>query len=560
MSDVNNNDTTDNNDIVDTPKRGRKKTVTTVSEEQKIEQEIPETEIKTAKRPGRKKAESLPQADIVATDIELNPIKTPELNEETKETPENNNTSTKQSEENINNIRHKRNTETMNIQDLDTCSIETLRQMAEKNNIDHIGMERQEIKMAIILKQTKNGSILTDKGVLEIIKDQNGMNAWGFLRHGNFSNSPSDIYISLSQIKRFALKTGDIVTGIIRNPKDNEKFCSLLRVEDVNSRNPEVNKRRKPFEELTPLYPDNKYTLELLNADDSDIEESMSLRVIDIFAPIGRGQRGLIVAPPKAGKTTLLKDIANAFVKNYPETFMIILLVDERPEEVTDIKRSVRNDKYPDRVRVVASTFDEPPETHMHVSDIVLEMSKRLVESGHDVVVLLDSITRMARSSNLTVSPSGRTLSGGLDPAALYRPKRFIGAARNIEDGGSLTVIATALIDTGSKMDDSIFEEFKATGNMELVLDRNLAEKRIFPAIDIKKSGTRHDEKLFNADEFKSVLNLQRALSDAKFIDKTEIILKIMKSTKSNVDFMLSAPAAIPKIKEQMETKSNGKY
>jgi len=449
------------------------------------------------------------------------------------------------------------------LSNFDTNSFEELRELAGSYNIDHTGFDRQQLKMAILENINENSTSFIAKGVLEIVKDTNNgnTNVWGFLRHGNLSHSPSDIYISHSQIRRFNLKTGDIVTGQVRAPRDNEKYYSLLRVEEVNALNPESNKSRKPFEELIPIYPNQKYYLEVGDeyvSGTGTIEEAISLRIIDLFAPIGKGQRGLIVAPPKAGKTTLLKDIANAFVSKYPETFMIILLVDERPEEVTDIKRSVVNKKYPERVKVVASTFDEPPETHMQVSDMVLEMSKRLVESGHDVVVLLDSITRMARSSNLTVNPSGRTLSGGLDPSALYRPKRFIGAARNIENGGSLTVIATALVDTGSKMDDSIFEEFKATGNMELVLDRSLAEKRIYPAIDIRKSGTRHDEKLFSEEEFKHILNLQRALNDTKLPHESEFIIRLMKKTKSNGEFILTAPLALQRLKEQRESR-NGK-
>jgi transcription termination factor Rho len=314
------------------------------------------------------------------------------------------------------------------------------------------------------------------------------------------------------------------VSGQVRPPKDTEKYFSLLRVEAVNGQDPETSRQRKNFDDLTPIYPDEHI---LLETDGNNI----AARFIDLIAPIGKGQRGLIVAPPKAGKTTLLKTIANSVTKNHPEICLIVLLIDERPEEVTDIRRSVDGE-------VVSSTFDELPENHMRVADMVLEKSKRMVESGKDVMVLLDSITRLSRASNLTVNPSGRTLSGGLDPSALYRPKRFLGAARNIEEGGSLTVIATALVETGSRMDDAIFEEFKATGNMELALERNLAERRIFPAVDIKRSGTRHDELLFDRDTLQRIWQLHRLLAALGVVEATELLIDRLAHTKSNKEFL----------------------
>ena len=356
-------------------------------------------------------------------------------------------------------------------------------------------------------------------GVLEITGE-----GFGFLRHNNFSANGEDIYVSQTQIKRFGLKTGDTVSGQIRPPKDAEKYYGLLRVEKVNSVDPDVARNRPQFDELTPIYPNERLILE------TD-PKNLGARFIDLIAPIGKGQRGLIVAPPKAGKTILLKMIANSITVNHPDMALIVLLIDERPEEVTDIRRSVVGE-------VVASTFDEQPENHMRVADMVLEKAKRLVEMGRDVIVLLDSITRLSRASNLTVNPSGRTLQGGLDPAAIYRPKRFFGAARNIENGGSLTIIATALVETGSRMDDIIFEEFKGTGNMELKLDRSLAEQRTYPAIDIKASGTRHDELLYPDEELKKIWQLHRVLAGLGTKESTELLINRLDNTKSNKDFL----------------------
>lgn len=368
-------------------------------------------------------------------------------------------------------------------------------------------------------EKLEEAGLLRMGGVLEILPE--GM---GFLRRDNYSPGPEDIYVSPSQIKRFGLMTGDTVWGIVRPPKDNEKYFGLLRVESVNGVPPEEAKRRRSFEQLTPIFPCERLVLETG-------PDNIAARLIDLIAPIGKGQRGLIVAPAKVGKTTLLKTIANSISTNYPEVEIIVLLIDERPEEVTDIRRSVKG-------RVISSTFDELPENHMRVADMCLEQAKRLVEFGKDVVVLLDSLTRLSRASNLTVPPSGRTLSGGLDPTALYRPRRFFGAGRNFEEGGSLTIIATILVDTGSRMDESIFEEFKGTGNMELVLDRALFERRIFPAIDIKRSGTRHEELLYTEEEYRGVWALRRALAAMDTVEATEQLIERLKRTRSNKEFL----------------------
>ena len=409
--------------------------------------------------------------------------------------------------------------ESLELSELEKKSIEELEGIAKSLGIEDGYNKRQELVVQILTGVAESNGLIFDQGVLEILPD-----GWGFLRHSNFAPAASDVYVSMSQVKRFGLKTGDRVSGQVRPPKDSEKYYSLLRVQAVNDDNPEGARGRKNFDDLTPIYPNEQLILETA-------PENIAARFIDLIAPIGKGQRGLIVSPPKAGKTTLLKTIANSITHNYPEVVMIVLLIDERPEEVTDIRRSVDG-------MVVSSTFDELPENHMRVADMVLEMSKRLVESGKDVVVLLDSITRLSRASNLTVNPSGRTLSGGLDPSALYRPKRFIGAARNIEEGGSLTVIGTALVETGSRMDDAIFEEFKATGNMELVLDRGISERRIFPAIDVRRSGTRHDELLFADDQLKRIWHLRRVLVAPEIADPTELLIERLRTTKSNKEFL----------------------
>jgi len=358
------------------------------------------------------------------------------------------------------------------------------------------------------------------EGLMEILPE-----GFGFLRLEGFLPSQNDVYVSQSQIKRFNLRTGDNIVGIVRPPKDMERYYSLLRLDSINEQDPSLASGRIHFDNLIPVFPNEPLKLET-------VSKNISGRVIDLVSPIGKGQRGLIVAPPKAGKTTLLKSIANSITDNNPEVELIVLLVDERPEEVTDIRRSVKG-------AVAASTFDEMPENHMKVQEMVLKRAKRLVENGKDVVLLLDSLTRLARASNLTVTPSGRTLSGGLDPSALYRPKRFFGAARNIEGGGSLTIIATCLVDTGSRMDDAIFEEFKATGNMELVLDRSLADRRIFPAIDVKHSGTRREDLLYTPEELKIIWQLRKVLNSLDTDKAAELLLTGVHRTQTNTDFLV---------------------
>ena len=428
-----------------------------------------------------------------------------------------------------------------------------IREIAKKNGIKSITKYKKEELINIIIEQgekfkkeklletekkgaqkVKEVKMLPDKlvneikdeetvniaeGVLEILPD-----GYGFLRGSNYLSTNNDVYISPSQIRRFNMKTGDRITGITRPPKSGEKFRALLYVKKVNEENPENAVKRPSFDKLTPIYPQERITLELEST-------QLSTRLIDLIAPLGKGQRGLIVAPPKAGKTSLLKNVANSLSKNFPETELIVLLIDERPEEVTDMQESIRGE-------VIYSTFDELPSHHIKVAEMVLNRAKRLVEHGRDVVILLDSITRLARAYNLTVPPTGRTLSGGLDPGALHGPKRFFGAARNIREGGSLTILATALVETGSRMDDVIFEEFKGTGNMEIHLDRRLAEKRIFPAIDIYKSGTRREELLLSQEELGAVWKIRRAMGNSSPQEVTENIVSLLVKTKSNKEFV----------------------
>ena len=376
------------------------------------------------------------------------------------------------------------------------------------------------------LAESSNGSYkLTNaddqivEGILEVLPD-----GYGFLRGENYLSTPKDVYISPIQIRRFKLDKGDKVKGIARLPKEGEKFPALIYVGEVNGESPEKAYRRQKFDDLTPIYPDERIRLET-------VPNEYAMRIIDLMSPIGKGQRGMIVAPPKVGKTTLLKKIANSITTNNPEIELIVLLIDERPEEVTDMRRSIKGD-------VIYSTFDELPEHHVKVAEMVLERAKRLTEQKKDVVILLDSITRLARAYNLSIPSSGRTLSGGLDPSALHKPKKFFGAARNIENGGSLTILATALIETGSRMDDVIFEEFKGTGNMEVHLDRKLSEKRIFPAIDINKSGTRREELLLDSKELETVFALRKAMSTMSVADVTEELITQMVSTKNNNEFL----------------------
>jgi len=412
----------------------------------------------------------------------------------------------------------------MNIGELQKKTISELRDIAQKLKISGIAdMRKQELIFKILESGAKKNGFILGSGVLEVLSD-----GYGFLRSPDYSYlpGPDDIYVSPSQIKKFALKTGDTVMGQIRPPKENERFFALLKVEAVNFIDPDENKKRILFDELTPFYPTSRIDLERKNSD-------ISMRIVNLFTPIGKGQRGLIVSPPRAGKTILLQKIANAITENHPEVILMILLIDERPEEVTDMKRNVD-------AEVISSTFDEPPERHIQVASMVLEKSKRLVEQKKDIIILLDSITRLARASNAVLPHSGRTLTGGVDATALQKPKRFFGAARNIEEGGSLTIIATALIETGSRMDDVIFEEFKGTGNMELVLDRELSDRGIFPAIHLNKSGTRKAELLMDEKELQRVYIMKKILLEMNQIEALELLLKRMKRTKNNTEFLAS--------------------
>lgn len=415
----------------------------------------------------------------------------------------------------------------MNISELKEQKISKLTQMAKKLNIQGAaGMKKQELIFALLQAQIEQDGLIYGEGTLEILPD-----GFGFLRAPNYNYlpGPDDIYVSPSQIRRFNLRTGDTVSGQIRQPKESERYFALLKVEAINYEDPEVARDKILFDNLTPLYPQKKINLE------TD-PENYSTRIMDLMTPIGFGQRGLIVSPPRSGKTMLLQAIANSIVANHKDVVMFVLLIDERPEEVTDMERSVK-------AEVISSTFDEPAERHVQMAEMVIEKAKRLVEYKKDVVILLDSITRLARAHNSVIPPSGKILSGGVDSNALQRPKRFFGAARNIEEGGSLTIIATALIDTGSRMDEVIFEEFKGTGNMEIQLDRRLADKRMFPAIDINKSGTRKEELLLEADILNRVWILRKLLSSLNPVDSLEFILEKMSGTKSNKKFLESMNA-----------------
>jgi transcription termination factor Rho len=410
----------------------------------------------------------------------------------------------------------------MDIAELKTKKIAELSQMAQEMGIPSCsGLRKQELIFRILEAQTQKDGNIFSEGVLEILPD-----GYGFLRSSDMNYLPGvdDIYISPSQIKRFSLQTGDVISGQIRPPKDNERFFALIKVEAVNFENPDEAKSKILFDNLTPLYPQNKIHLEA-NAKD------FTTRIMDILTPIGKGQRGLIVAQPRTGKTTILQRIANSITTNHPEITLIVLLIDERPEEVTDMQRSVK-------AEVISSTFDEPAERHVQVADMVLEKAKRLVEYGHDVVILLDSITRLARAHNSVVPHSGKILSGGVDSNALHRPKRFFGAARNVEEGGSLTIMATALIDTGSRMDEVIFEEFKGTGNMELQLNREITDRRIFPSIDINKSGTRKEELLLEEWELNRIWILRKLLNELTPVEAMEFLIGKMRGTKNNKEFL----------------------
>ncbi len=419
----------------------------------------------------------------------------------------------------------------MNIAELETKTITELRDIARDLELSgYTPLKKQDLVFRLLQANTEQQGNIFSAGVLEIVED-----GFGFLRQERFLPGNMDVYVSQSQIRRFGLRTGDMVSGQVRPPKDNEKYYGLLRVEAINGVDPEVAKRRPHFDVLTPIFPREMFNLE---TEPSNI----SGRIINLVAPIGRGQRGLIVSPPKAGKTMLLKSIANSITENYTDdAHLMIALIGERPEEVTDMKRSVR-------AEVISSTFDEPTEAHTRVAEMVLERAKRLVEGGRDVVVLLDSITRLSRAYNLAVQPSGRTLSGGLDPSALFPPKRFFGAARKIEEGGSLTIIATALVDTGSRMDDVIYEEFKGTGNMELVLNRKLAERRVFPAIDISLSSTRREELLLDDKTLRAIVVMRRmfsTLADQRGLEAMEALLQHMSKTSNNMEFLATLNKSI---------------
>lgn len=410
--------------------------------------------------------------------------------------------------------------ETVKLQSLQEKTLKEMYGFAKHYKIPYYGqMNKKELALAILRAQEEATGFFQVEGVLDI----NRAEGFGFLRPINYSSSQEDIYISSSQIRRFDLRNGDLVSGTARPPRQGEKFNGLMQVGFVNGKDPEEAKERDHFPGLTPLYPEKQMVLETTRG-------RIASRVLDLICPIGFGQRGLIVAPPKAGKTSLLKEIANGITTNYPEAELIILLIDERPEEVTDIERTVD-------AEVVYSTFDQLPENHIKISELVLERALRLVEDGRDVIILMDSLTRLARAYNLTIPPSGRTLSGGIDPAALYRPKKFFGSARNIEEGGSLTILATALVETGSRMDDVIYEEFKGTGNSEIHLSRELAERRVFPAIDVKRSGTRKEDMLLSQETLEAIWKVRHAIK-GDGLETSEQLVKQLRETKSNADFI----------------------
>ncbi len=414
--------------------------------------------------------------------------------------------------------------ERINVKELKAKTMEELTELAENLNVENAaGMRKQDLIFAILKAQTENDGKIYAEGVLETLPD-----GFGFLRapDQSYLPGPDDIYVSPSQIRRFNLRTGDTISGQIRSPKEGERYFALLKVESVNFEPPEASKHKILFDNLTPLYPEDKFNLE-------SVKGGLTSRIIDLIAPIGKGQRGLIPSPPKAGKTMILKDIANAISESHPEVYLILLLIDERPEEVTDMQRNVN-------AEVVSSTFDEPASRHVQVSDMVIEKAKRLVEHKRDVVILLDSITRLARAHNTVVPHSGKILSGGVDSNALDKPKRFFGAARNVEEGGSLTIIGTALIDTGSRMDEVIFEEFKGTGNSEIVLDRKLADRRTYPAIDINRSSTRREELLLPESTLNRMYILRKVLAPLNPVDSMEFLLEKIKATDTNDEFLAS--------------------
>lgn len=447
--------------------------------------------------------------DLANNQIENAPTETPVNN--------NNNGNGKKSEALVDGV-------TMDLAELKEMSISELTHIAKSLDVEGAsGMRKQELIFKVLAAQTEKSGLIFSEGVLETLPD-----GFGFLRapEYNYLPGPDDIYVSPSQIRKFDLRTGDTVSGQIRPPKEGERYFALIKVEAINFEAPEHSREKVFFDNLTPLYPDEQLRMET-NAD------HISARVIDLVTPIGKGQRALIVAPPRTGKTVLLQTIANSVTENHPEVTLIVLLIDERPEEVTDMQRSVKGE-------VISSTFDEPPTRHVQVADMVIEKAKRLVEHKRDVVILLDSITRLARAHNAVVPPSGKILSGGIDSNALQRPKRFFGAARNIEEGGSLTIIATALIDTGSRMDDVIFEEFKGTGNSEIHLDRRLSDKRLFPSIDLQRSGTRKEELLISKEDLSRIWVMRRVLNPLSPVEQMEVVLERLSKTKTNAEFLAS--------------------
>jgi transcription termination factor Rho len=425
------------------------------------------------------------------------------------------------------NTKEGTNSMTVSLAELKDKNITDLAKIAKELNIPgSSGMRKQELIFQILRAQTEMNGLIFSEGVLECLPD-----GFGFLRapEYNYLPGPDDIYVSPSQIRKFDLRTGDTVSGQVRPPKDGERYFALIKVEAVNFEDPEVTRNKIFFDNLTPLYPQERIRMETS-------KENLTGRVLDMLCPIGKGQRGLIVAPPRTGKTMMLQSVANSVTTNHPEVALIVLLIDERPEEVTDMQRTVKGE-------VISSTFDEPPQRHIQVAEMVLEKAKRLVEHKRDVVILLDSLTRLGRAYNAVTPPSGKVLSGGIDANALQRPRRFFAAARNIEEGGSLTIIATALIDTGSRMDDVIFEEFKGTGNMEINLDRRLVDKRVFPTIDINRSGTRKDELLLPADELNRVWVLRKVLSPLSTVEAMELLLGRLSKSKNNAEFLSSMSA-----------------
>ena len=414
--------------------------------------------------------------------------------------------------------------DTVDIGTLKEMKISELNKKCKELNVNGVsGVKKQELIFKILQAQAEKKGLIFGDGVLEVIPE-----GFGFLRSTNYNYlpSPDDIYVSPSQIRKFALRTGDTVSGQIRPPKDNEKYFALLKVEAVNLEHPEHSRSRVLFDNLTPIYPKERFIME-------DEPKEFSTRILDLLCPIGKGQRGLIVAPPYSGKTVLLQKVANAITKNYPDVFLIVLLIDERPEEVTEMKNTVKGE-------VISSTFDEPSQRHVQVAEMVIDKAKKLVEHKKDVVILLDSMTRLARAYNIVEPHSGRILSGGIDSNALHKPKRFFGAARALEEGGSLTIMATALVDTGSRMDDVIFEEFKGTGNMEITLDRSIFQRRVYPAIDIKRSNTRREELLIHPDELKRIWLLRKGLNELNSIEALELLIDRLARTKNNVEFLLT--------------------